>query len=74
MHKNPERRPSINQIKSHPFFSHIDWELILSKKIAPPIDMKDLNKNVQEISELNLFTDFEYSETTIDGYIAESDI
>jgi serine/threonine protein kinase len=33
--KNPQTRIGINQIKAHPFFKDIDWDLLALKKIKP---------------------------------------
>ncbi len=35
--KNPEKRVlCVKTLKSHPFFSEIDWKLLKDKKIKPP--------------------------------------
>jgi len=36
MHRSPEKRPSIAQIKQHPFFEDMDWEALYQKRIPPP--------------------------------------
>jgi len=35
--RNPDNRlSSVEDIKRHPFFSNIDWDLLLEKQIEPP--------------------------------------
>lgn len=36
MNSNPANRISIPQIKAHPFFANIDFNLIYQKKYIPP--------------------------------------
>lgn len=36
MSKNPERRPTINQLKRHMFFKKLNWQALLDKRIQPP--------------------------------------
>ena len=36
INKNPERRPTIPQLKRHIFFRRLDWKALLDKKISPP--------------------------------------
>ena len=36
LQKNPQNRPTIGQIKDHPFFHQLNWDLVLQKKIKPP--------------------------------------
>jgi len=34
---DPLQRPSIPEIKAHPFFKSIDWDALVSRELAPPI-------------------------------------
>mmetsp|Transcript_10210 Transcript_10210/g.19971 ORF Transcript_10210/g.19971 Transcript_10210/m.19971 type:complete len:669 (-) Transcript_10210:19-2025(-) len=36
LNKNPEKRPSFSQIKSHPFFRSINWDLLTQRDQVPP--------------------------------------
>jgi serum/glucocorticoid-regulated kinase 2 len=47
LHKNPEKRPSFSQIKAHPFFRSINWEVLLQRDQMPP----PLSKHEGEIKE-----------------------
>lgn len=40
--KDPAKRPNIQGIKGHPFFTEIDWEEVLSKKVNPPFNSQFL--------------------------------
>jgi serine/threonine protein kinase len=45
---DPKKRPSITQIKKHPWFKEIDFNLLYNKKILPPTNKGEvLNKSVQ---------------------------
>ena len=33
--KDPEKRPKFNDLKSHPFFSDLDWEKVYNKEYTP---------------------------------------
>ena len=37
LNKKPSSRITIDQIKSHPYFSDIDWNLLAERKVNPPI-------------------------------------
>ncbi|CAG9318283.1 unnamed protein product [Blepharisma stoltei] len=41
MKRNPEERPSIQDVKEHPFFYSINWSDMLAMKIPPPIGKDD---------------------------------
>ena len=36
VNKNPDERPSLEQIKAHPFFQEVDWNKLLSKDYETP--------------------------------------
>ena len=36
MSRNPEKRPTTNQLKRHFFFRRMNWQALLEKKIKPP--------------------------------------
>ena len=64
---DPQKRFSITQIKSHPFFKDIDWDLVKQKKtpneLLPPItvDQSDITKNFDDFdleSQDDEFSDF----------------
>ena len=35
--KKPKKRITIQKLKTHPFFAEINWEMLLKKKIRPPV-------------------------------------
>jgi len=59
MERDPKQRLTCSQIKAHPFFSKIDWEKLLVKKLKPPFqvtlkgELDISNFDSQEISMLN---------------------
>ena len=36
LRRNPRERLTVEQIKRHPFFETIDWDLLYERKIDPP--------------------------------------
>jgi serine/threonine protein kinase len=49
--KNPASRITIPNVKLHPYFKDIDWELLAQKKVNPPILLtteQDKNQGVDE--------------------------
>jgi hypothetical protein len=36
LHKDPKKRPSLEQIKKDPFFSEIDWAKLARREVMPP--------------------------------------
>ena len=34
--RDPNERPSFQEIKQHEFFAHLDWEMIINKQIPLP--------------------------------------
>ena len=47
--KKPNKRITIKKLKSHPFFTEIDWELLYQRKIAPPVQLA-IDEEVARIS------------------------
>ena len=39
LNKKPSARITINQMKQHPFFKSIDWNLLVKKRITPPVHL-----------------------------------
>jgi serine/threonine protein kinase len=37
LNRKPSKRPKIQDIKSHPFFNNINWELLYEKRYLPPV-------------------------------------
>ena len=64
--KDPKKRIGIGNdkqdLKKHPFFADLNWELILNKKITPPMEMMDVREeyNLKEKEKVDL-TDEDYN-------------
>ena len=62
--KNPKQRIGIGNdkqdLKNHPFFADIDWDLIFKKKITPPVEMVDI-KEEYDLKEKVDFKDEDYN-------------
>ena len=58
--KDPKKRIGIGNdkqdLKKHPFFADLNWELILNKKITPPMEMVDVREeyNLKEKEKVDL--------------------
>lgn len=58
LHKEPQRRPTIEQVKKDPFFSGINWDLLTLKRYRPPIKLdkppktKREEENKRELSDI----------------------
>ena len=51
--KNPVFRGNYESIKKHPWFSNVDWEMILSQDVKPPYKPK-ISRKSKDIVELNI--------------------
>ena len=60
MHKDPKKRIGISEIKKHNFFADLDWDLILNKKIKPPVEMVDIREEYDLKEKVN-FKDEDYN-------------
>mmetsp|Transcript_21704 Transcript_21704/g.21461 ORF Transcript_21704/g.21461 Transcript_21704/m.21461 type:complete len:115 (+) Transcript_21704:1878-2222(+) len=65
MNKNPEKRPTISQLKQHHFFCDINWDLLSKKKINPPLDPSLFScRSAQEICDV-VFVDCDYESVDV---------
>ena len=46
--KNPKKRITIKKVKEHPFFKDIDWELLMQRKLPPPVVLKMSDKDLKK--------------------------
>lgn len=68
--RNPEKRlgnTGASEIKSHPFFSSIDWKKLYAKKIQPPF-----KPNVENAVDTSNFDQEFTNETPIDSVVDDS--
>ena len=65
MEKDPKKRIGINDIKKHDFFADLDWDLILNKKIQPPVEMVDIREEYDLKEKVN-FKDEDYNKDNKD--------
>lgn len=49
MNKVPEKRPSIQKVKEHRFFSDVNWENVYKKSMSPPITVEELTNVVNRV-------------------------
>lgn len=49
MNRAPEKRPSIQKVKEHKFFSDVNWKSVYEKSIAPPITVEELKNVVNRV-------------------------
>jgi serine/threonine protein kinase len=61
MEKDPKKRIKIPEIKKHPFFQDLDWDLVLNKKIQPPVKMTNLREEYGMNQKVN-FKDEDYNQ------------
>jgi len=48
LNKKPSQRITIAQMKQHPFFATINWDLLAQKKIKPPVVLSMDDEDVQK--------------------------
>jgi hypothetical protein len=54
--KDPKNRIGVNdkdEIKSHPFFSEINWDLLYQRKTKPPIDLVECKRELNSSMTVN---------------------
>lgn len=47
-HKNPEKRPSIEEIKSHGFFEGVKWNKVQSRQAEPPVWLEESSQAAEQ--------------------------
>ena len=59
LHKDPKKRPTLEQIKKHAFFAEIDWAKLARRELVPPTIMtkpkeeeKGRDKEQEELEQL----------------------
>lgn len=45
LNKDPQKRPTMEQLKKDPYFEGIDWEKLGKKKYKPPTKLGKIEKN-----------------------------
>lgn len=58
MQRETTKRPTVAQLKHHPFFSSVDWEATLNRQIRPP-RLAAHWKQVQDLTKEHVEVDFE---------------
>jgi hypothetical protein len=48
LNQDPKKRPTMDQLKTDPFFDSIDWHALSLKKLAPPQVLGKLPPKQQE--------------------------
>ena len=61
LEKDPKKRIKIQEIKKHPFFRDIDWDLVSNKKMQPPLEMVNLREEYCMNQKVN-FVDEDYNQ------------
>ena len=61
LEKDPKKRIKIQEIKKHPFFQDIDWDLVSNKKMQPPLEMVNLREGYCMNQKVN-FVDEDYNQ------------
>ena len=62
--KDPKKRPSFENIKTHPFFNGLDFNDVLQKKITP-----SFKPNIEKLTQPNNFDATFTKETAADSYV-----
>ena len=47
--KNTDKRPSIIEIKQHPFFESINWKSLYQREVDPPLRVNDFKGTGQYV-------------------------
>lgn len=76
MSKRPDKRITIDKLKTHDFFKGLDWEKLAKKEIKPPIHLKgdDDNMSDNDANEEYLFMKQQESKFKDRDYTAENQL
>ena len=71
LNRDPKNRIGVtnkDEIKSHPFFSDIEWDKLARKEIDPPINLVQIKESNNEPNEYKniRFNDLDYNEKNKD--------
>lgn len=58
LEKDPKKRITLQQLKKHSFFSDVNWDDILEKKVQPPLSEKHLKNMTKALTEEETFLVF----------------
>jgi len=74
--KRPDKRITIDKLKTHDFFKGLDWEKLAKKEIKPPIHLKgdDDNLSDNDANEEYLFMKQQESKFKDRDYTAENQL
>ena len=77
MHKDPKKRPKLNQVKSHVFFKEINWEELEMKITKPPrlggkwVQMDDYSEKPTGAGIHKIVDDMEYNIDDVMDLVAD---
>lgn len=65
LNRKPVKRPKPDEMKKHPWFSSIDWDIALKRGLKPP---KPMVRPIEADEKLDIFTDREEQYTKVENW------